>query len=256
MDRAKIHPFLCLLPCLVCSLQLPLDGRTGYLRLGATWVAQALQPGPCSYTLRSAFRITSPPNSVDRFRRTVVYALLYLPESFYSVCNTRQSGSGRQLRSCCTAWIRSRSVILRSIMLLLQLSSGIATVMLSRRWERQQLKWLTRGTLLAVTPFTLLNVIPYLSDWSVPASLTKLAGLSLVILPLTFSWAIVRYRLMDVDLIFKRGVTYTPGYGFAGRALLGVIALMAELIHTRLPEPGHLGPDGSGHCCRYRLRSV
>ena len=63
--------------------------------------------------------------------------------------------------------------------------------------------------MLAVTPFTLLNVIPYLADWAMPGSLTKLAGLSLVILPLTFSWAIVRYRLMDVDLIFKRGVTYT-----------------------------------------------
>src|SRR6202453_3739242 len=67
--------------------------------------------------------------------------------------------------------------------------------------ERQQLKWLTRGTLLAVTPFTLFNVIPYLADWPMPGALTKLAGLSLVILPLTFSWAIMRYRLMGVDLI-------------------------------------------------------
>src|SRR4030088_2346687 len=75
--------------------------------------------------------------------------------------------------------------------------------------ERQQLKWLTRGTLLAVVPFTLLYVIPYLADWAVPNLLTRLAGLSLVFLPLTFSYAIVRYRLMDVDLIFKRGVTYT-----------------------------------------------
>ena len=42
-----------------------------------------------------------------------------------------------------------------------------------------------------------------------PSLLTKLAGLSLVFLPLTFCWAIVRYRLMDTDLIFKRGVAYT-----------------------------------------------
>jgi two-component system NtrC family sensor kinase len=32
-------------------------------------------------------------------------------------------------------------------------------------------------------------------------------------LPLTFSWAIVRYRLMDTDLIFKRGVAYTLASG-------------------------------------------
>ena len=70
--------------------------------------------------------------------------------------------------------------------------------------ERQQLKWLSRGTLLAVTPYTLMYAIPYMADWTVPDLLTKIAGLSLVFVPLTFSWAIVRYRLMDVDLIFKR----------------------------------------------------
>jgi two-component system NtrC family sensor kinase len=43
--------------------------------------------------------------------------------------------------------------------------------------------------------------------------LQKVAGLSLVVLPLTFSWAIVRYRLMDTDLIFKRGVAYTLATG-------------------------------------------
>ncbi len=102
--------------------------------------------------------------------------------------------------------------------------------------ERQQLKWLTRGTLLAVTPFTLLYVIPYLADWTVPSLLTKLAGLSLVFLPLTFSWAIVRYRLMDVDLIFKRGVTYTLATASLVGLYFGVVAVTAEMVHTRLPS--------------------
>ena len=75
--------------------------------------------------------------------------------------------------------------------------------------QRQQLKWLWRGALLAVLPFTLLYAIPFLLDVRMPSLLTKLAGLSLVFLPLTFAWAIVRYRLMDTDLIFKRGVAYT-----------------------------------------------
>ena len=39
--------------------------------------------------------------------------------------------------------------------------------------RRQQLKWLTRGTLLAVTPFTLLYVIPYLADIAIPALLDQ-----------------------------------------------------------------------------------
>ncbi len=102
--------------------------------------------------------------------------------------------------------------------------------------ERQQLKWLTRGTLVAVVPFTFLYVLPFLLDFAVPTSFTNLVRLSLVFLPLTFSWAIVRYRLMDVDLIFKRGVTYT----LATAALVGlyfaVIALFAVNLHQRLPE--------------------
>ena len=92
---------------------------------------------------------------------------------------------------------------------------------------RQQLKWLTRGALLAVVPFTLFYAIPFLFDVHMPGVLTKLAGLSLVFLPLTFSWAIVRYRLMDTDLIFKRGVAYTLATGLMLGGYFGVIALIA-----------------------------
>ncbi|HZL51809.1 MAG TPA: PAS domain S-box protein, partial [Terracidiphilus sp.] len=55
-------------------------------------------------------------------------------------------------------------------------------------------------------------------------------------MPLTFSWAIVRYRLMDTDLIFKRGVAYTLATGLILGAYFGVIALIAEVVHQRLPE--------------------
>jgi two-component system NtrC family sensor kinase len=102
--------------------------------------------------------------------------------------------------------------------------------------ERQQLKWLTRGTLLAVVPFTVLYVLPYVFDMAVPALITKFAGLSLVFLPLTFSWAIVRYRLMDVDLIFKRGVTYTLATAALVGLYFGAVAITAEMVHTRLPS--------------------
>jgi PAS domain S-box-containing protein len=107
--------------------------------------------------------------------------------------------------------------------------------------ERQQLKWLTRGTILAITPFTLLYVIPYLADISTPDTLRKLAGLSLVFVPLTFSWAIVRYRLMDVDLIFKRGVTYTLATASLVGLYFGIIAITGEMVHTRLHGLGIWG---------------
>ena len=101
---------------------------------------------------------------------------------------------------------------------------------------RQQLKWVTRGTLLAVLPFTLFYAIPYLLDLNPPALLTNLAGFSLVFLPLTFSWAIVRYRLMDTDLIFKRGVAYTLATGVLLGGYFGIVALIGVVGRNLMPQ--------------------
>jgi two-component system NtrC family sensor kinase len=107
--------------------------------------------------------------------------------------------------------------------------------------RRQQLKWLTRGTFVAIVPFTLLYAIPYMADWATSDLMTKLAGISLLFLPLTFSWAIIRYRLMDTDLIFKRGVTYTLATAALVGLYFGLVAVAAEIVHTRLPSAGVWG---------------
>ncbi len=107
--------------------------------------------------------------------------------------------------------------------------------------ERQQLKWLTRGTLLAVGPFTVYAVL-YMSDVAVPGWLAKVVLLALALLPLTFSWAIVRYRLMDVDLIFKRGVTYTLVTAALAGVYFGVVGIASEVIHSKYPGFGVWGP--------------
>ncbi len=102
---------------------------------------------------------------------------------------------------------------------------------------RQQLKWVTRGTILAVAPFTLFYVVPFLSG-AVSNTLMRVSVLSLVFLPLTFGYAIFRYRLMDVDLIFKRGVVYTLAAASIAAVFFGVVAGVAELVHLRVPSSG------------------
>ncbi len=111
--------------------------------------------------------------------------------------------------------------------------------------QRQQLKWLSRGTLLAVVPFTAIYVVPFLVDVNVPGVLSKIALLFLLLLPLTFSWAIVRFRLMDVDLIFKRGVSYTLATAALVGIYFGVVALAAEVIHNRWQHLGEWGLIGA-----------
>jgi len=105
---------------------------------------------------------------------------------------------------------------------------------------RQQMKWVTRGTILAVAPFTIFYVIPYLS-WSTPTLAMKVSVLSLVFLPLTFGYAIFRYRLMDVDLIFKRGMAYTIAAGAITAAYFAAVGVASELFHQNFPSAGPIG---------------
>ena len=102
---------------------------------------------------------------------------------------------------------------------------------------RQQLKWVTRGTILAIAPFTLLYAIPFV------LGMTGVKGsvLSLGILPLTFGYAIFRYRLMDVDLIFKRGMAYTLAAVAIAGAYFGMVAVIAYVVQARMPNLGRAG---------------
>ncbi len=105
---------------------------------------------------------------------------------------------------------------------------------------RQQMKWVTRGAILAITPFSLFYVLPYLAG-TLPTTLMKVSAFSLVFLPLTFGYAIVRYRLMDVDLIFKRGMAYTLATASIVALFFGGVGLVAELVHTQIPGAGAAG---------------
>src|SRR6202030_368923 len=102
---------------------------------------------------------------------------------------------------------------------------------------RQQLKWVTRGTILAIAPFTLFYVIPYLTG-ALPTAAMKVSVLSLGLLPLTFGYVIFRYRLMDVDLIFKRGMAYTVAAAAIVATYFAGVAAIAELVHTREQSSG------------------
>src|ERR1700719_1620471 len=101
---------------------------------------------------------------------------------------------------------------------------------------RQQLKWLTGGTLAGALPFALLYVIPFVLD-AVPPAWSKFSALSLVLIPLCFGYAIIRYRLMDVDIIFKRGLAYTAATAAVASIYFALIALIAEISHAQTTGP-------------------
>ena len=52
---------------------------------------------------------------------------------------------------------------------------------------------------------------------------------SLALIPLCFGYAIIRYRLMDVDIIFKRGLAYTFATAGVVAVYFSAVALIGEL---------------------------
>ncbi len=199
--------------------------------LGINVLAEALQPA-----LFLHFALSFPEERFKSIRRRWLLPLVYTPGVallglWLWTIGTRQATGLLLHRLNQTAIAYDAAFYVLAALLFLRAYSRTDSPLL-----RQQLKWVTRGTLLAVLPFTLFYAIPYLFDLYPPRLLTNLAGLSLVFLPLTFSWAIVRYRLMDTDLIFKRGVAYTLATGLILGASYGAIALIAVLFQHGMPE--------------------
>ena len=98
---------------------------------------------------------------------------------------------------------------------------------------RRQLQYLRNGALLGVVPFTLIYAIPYLFG-ALPGHYQKMAVLTMILMPLTWAYAILRYRLMDVDIIFQQGYVYTL-------ATLVVLGIFYGLIFS-FTQPENLSP--------------
>jgi signal transduction histidine kinase len=230
----------CLFSFVLCSFKY--TGEFSQLDWVVYWsniVAQALQP---ALFLHFAATFTDEQSEQRmRLRTRLFIGLIYLP----GICLVGLQALALNSWSATGTLLHRLDQIGVGYLALYYVIAGIIFFASYRRTQsplrRQQLKWLTRGTLLAVTPFTLFYVIPYLADVAVPDLLTKIAVGALIFLPLTFSYAIVRYRLMDVDLIFKRGVTYALTTAAVVGLYFGLVAALAESVHTRLPWTGKWG---------------
>jgi hypothetical protein len=104
---------------------------------------------------------------------------------------------------------------------------------------RQQLKWVVWGSALAIAPFTLLYATGFIISESTNP-LTDAAVMPLILIPLALGYSVVRYRLMDVELVVRRAAVYAfttlaiaVAIGaivyFAGNALSGDVASNGEI---------------------------
>jgi len=132
---------------------------------------------------------------------------------------------------------------------LLRASSQVGTLT-----ARRQLRWIAWGTGLGAGMFAVGYALPYALGVQ-PSLPMELSAVPLSLIPLAFASAIVRYRLLDVEVIVKRALVYvlalatvTVIYGVLLAAvertfLLGdaanqwVLALLAILVAVLLTPP-------------------
>jgi two-component system, NtrC family, sensor kinase len=105
---------------------------------------------------------------------------------------------------------------------------------------RQQMKWVTRGTTVAIVPFVCIYVLRYALG-QIPSSTLNVFVLALALIPITFGYAIFRWRLMDVDILFRRGIVYTLATAVLVAFYFTLAALGGWLLQAILPETGAWG---------------
>ena len=89
---------------------------------------------------------------------------------------------------------------------------------------RQRLKWAMWGTITAIAPIIVFQIAKrfvYLPEDNFTTALTTLP---LALIPLSFGHSVVRYRLMDVDVVVRRALVYAMTT-VAIAAMIGAVAL-------------------------------
>ncbi len=106
--------------------------------------------------------------------------------------------------------------------------------LLSRHgWEQgRQTQWIAFGVAGGYLPFLLLYVVPFSLQLPAPAWMSVAATVPLALVPLSFAYALLRYRLWDVAVIARDVATY------ALTVLLAVLgfSLLSLLIRRGVPQ--------------------
>ena len=113
---------------------------------------------------------------------------------------------------------------------------GVGAALLIRRFiiqkqalVRQRLKWAMWGTIVALVPIVSFQTAKYFTDLPDDSWISAAVTLPLALIPLSFGHSVVRYRLMDVDIVVRRTLVYAMTTlaiaAMTGGVALGVIFL-------------------------------
>lgn len=104
-----------------------------------------------------------------------------------------------------------------------------------REWvERRQLQWIALGVFAGYVPFVAIYAVPWVFQTALPDWTTAAGTLPLALVPLTFAWAVLRFRLWDLEVILRSTASY------AVTVLLGVTTFTLLHLAINWGLPGQL----------------
>jgi hypothetical protein len=101
---------------------------------------------------------------------------------------------------------------------------------------RLQLKWIMWGVAVAAVAYTAFYGIPRALSWPVSPLMLALAIGPLILVPLSFGYSIVRYRMMDVDVIVRRSFVHVLVTAGAGALYLLLLLSVGDIVEEINPD--------------------
>lgn len=208
---------------------------TGRVLHAAEEVARALLP-PLTLHLFLVFpRRLQPVGGDGRLRRI---PFLYLPAAVLLALQVLLVvGTGRWVAAATAAELLPvldrASLVHLVVFALAALAVLVHRLSRHQEWdERRQLQWIAVGLAVGYLPFLLFYVVPFTFGAGLPGVLSAAAVLPLAVVPLTFSWAILRYKLWDLAVVLRETastvLTVLLGAGAFALAHLAVVRSVPE----------------------------
>lgn len=182
-----------------------------------------------------------------RFSRPALFPLLYLPGIAYLILQegplfVAVPDPARVLDWAGRLWLvyfaaAASAVILRIATLVRRHRSDAAA--------EKQIRWIGLGVTVGLTPFLLLYVLPRVFGLGSPL-LANAAVIPLAVIPLAFAYAILRWRLWDVEIFVREALATTAAVVLGGMAFVLLNALLDRTLEGMAEAGKNVIAFGSG----------
>ena len=209
-DKTAVHLFLALLTFSIAILT-----TSGYYAGGSDWIGYAVRLShTLSYIFGTVFFLmfmnNFPYASVKKMNllKYLLYAFIIGSSSFAAYVNYIT------LRDINTPMLEIFQIVWRACEMILLTGLIAGTLLLIYKYRRikdtpgrRKIEWIFWGMAIGVGPFIIFWLIPNIFELKYILS-EELTHVFLIIVPVTFTIAVVRYQLLDIEIIIKRSLIY------------------------------------------------